>query len=183
MTPTEYAYPENPNITLWDCPGIGTATFPDVKSYCKKIKIEKHDAFIIMTSDRFSDMVGDLAKVLESIKKPFLFARTKIDQAYHSGKVTMRAAFNEVKMLDDIKEYCSKNLEFKQVPFDDKDIFLISSLYPYKWDFARLTEAINNRLHYLKRKCFLFSMLTLSESILESKVDLLKGIKCILQFS
>lgn len=183
MTPTKYDYLDNANITLWDCPGIGTANFRDVKSYCQKIKIEKYDAFIIMTSDRFSDKAGDLAKVLKSINKPFLFARTRIDQAYISQSVTMRGAFNEVEMLNDIKVYCSTNLKFKEVPLDDKDIFLISSLFPYKWDFARLTEAIKNRLHYLKRECFLFSMLTLSESILKAKVDLLKGINCMYRLS
>ena len=175
MTPQEFHYPDNPNITLWDCPGVGTAAFPDIESYCDQIHIEKYDAFIIMTATRFSEQAGVLARKLQSFKVPFFFVRTKIDQDYHSENVTKRSTFNEVTMLDEIKEGCSRNLKLKEVEIDDNDIFLISNLYARRWDFARLTEAINNRMHSRKRECFLLSMLSLSENILKKKVEFLKG--------
>ena len=175
MTPNRYHYKNNPNITLWDCPGVGTVAFPDIETYCNKISIEKYDAFVIMTATRFSKEAGILASKVQSMQKPFFFVRTKIDQDYVSENWTKGLAFNEVRMLDEIKEECSTNLNIKEVEIDDKDIFLISSLLVCRWDFARLTEAITNRLHSRKRECFLLSMLSLSENILESKIRLLKG--------
>ena len=176
MSPEPFDYPNNPNIKLWDCPGIGTAYFPDIKTYCSKIDIGKYDAFILMTATRFSKQAGDLAQKLQSMKKPFFFARTKIDQSYISEKITKTSTFNEVTMLEDIKEDCSRNLKFREVELDDNDVFLISSLHVYRWDFARLNLAINSRLHSRKRECFLLSMLSLSEDILAKKVEFLKGI-------
>lgn len=176
--PTPYKYskdPKKPNITLWDCPGIGSATFPNVDHYCRSIKYEKYDVFIILTASMFSENIGNLAQKLRSIKKPFLLARTKIDEARTSEKRDKGKEFNEAELLERCKEYCLTELKKKNVSFDNGDVFLISSHFSYCWDFPRLTEAIDNRLSSLKRDAFLFSMLALSEDIVKAKVERLTG--------
>ena len=127
----------------------------------------------------FSDNIGNLASKLESVKKPFLLVRTKIDLACDDEKRRKSANFNEAELLEECKNFCLRELKEKNVSLDNDDIFLISSYHPYKWDLARLTEAISNRLPPLKRESFLLSMLTLSEDIVEAKVKLFKGTKFI----
>ena len=178
-TPEAYFFKNNKSIALWDCPGIGSASFPGVDKYCKSIKYEMYDAFIIMTAYMFSDNIGNLASKLKSIKKPFFLVRTKIDLACADEKRKNKLNFNEAKLLETCKESCLKELKRKNVSFDNDDIFLISSHHRYQWDLPRLTEAIKNRLPPLKRESFLFSMLTLSENIVNDKVESLKGKKII----
>ncbi|XP_028404199.1 interferon-inducible GTPase 1-like [Dendronephthya gigantea] len=175
MGMTDYHYPDNPNITLVDCPGLGTENFPNVKTYGKKIKIDTYDAFIIITAVRFTIHAGRLARKVKSMNKPFFLVRTKIDQDHQNERRTKQAEFNEVEMLEKIKADCLSKLSEKEAKVEDNDVFLISNFYRYHWDFARLTKAINRGLPFRKSECFLLSMNVLSKDILERKVTALKG--------
>ena len=174
MYTKDYHYSDNPNITLVDCPGVGTENFPDVDTYGEKIKIDTFDAFIIITATRFTINAGRLAKKIRSMNKPFFFVRSKIDQDRQNEKRT-RSEFNEVEMLEKIKAECSNNLYSKGAALEDNDIFLISNFFRYQWDFPRLTTAINRGLPFRKSECFLLSMIVLSEDILKRKVKVLRG--------
>ena len=107
-SPREYSFPNNPNIKLWDTPGIGTQRYPDVEAYCKKQHIEIYDAFIIMTCTRFTNDDDVLARKLNSIGKPFLFVRGKIDIDINSEK-------NKKDVLDKIRKKCSDSQGDKMI--------------------------------------------------------------------
>ena len=172
MNPTEYVFPPpHSNIKLWDIPGIGTPTFPDLKTYCKKLNIEIYDTFIIMASERFTNDNLLLAKKLVAINKPFFFVRAKIDENYRSEQ--KKKAFDEEKMLEKIRADCYNGL--KEQIRHANDIFLISNNHPKKWDYPRLTNAISDKLSHRKKEAFCLSIYVLSKDILKRKVDTLKG--------
>ncbi|XP_028404344.1 T-cell-specific guanine nucleotide triphosphate-binding protein 1-like [Dendronephthya gigantea] len=170
--PTPYSYPHNPNITVWDCPGIGAPNIPDVDTFCTKFKIEKFDAFIIMSSTRFTESNAALARKLAEDNKPFFFTRTKIDI---DCKNERRKQIKDEETFDKIKAHCLQSLQSAGAPLENNDVFVISSHYPLKWDFGRLTEALKSRLSSRIRAAFLFSMLLFSEDIIKNKVNKLKG--------
>ena len=58
----EYEFPKNKFIKLYDLPGAGTKEFP-IKGYPQKIKMDKYDAFILLTKDRFYENDKIISKV------------------------------------------------------------------------------------------------------------------------
>ncbi|XP_028404346.1 interferon-inducible GTPase 5-like [Dendronephthya gigantea] len=168
---TPYSYPHNPNITLVDCPGIGSPDIPDVDTFCTSVKIKDFDAFIITTADRFGNIDKDLAKKFQENAKPFFFIRTKIDIDCENEK---KKGNTENETLEKIKADCFVSLKSAGAPLEDNDIFLISNHDPLKWDFSRLTEALSDQLPTRIRTAFLFTMFTFSEKTLRKKVEVLK---------
>ncbi|XP_028404298.1 interferon-inducible GTPase 1-like [Dendronephthya gigantea] len=171
--PAQYTDPNNPNIIYWDCPGIGSRVLPNVDTYCEKVGIEKFDVFIIVNTERFEPIIGSLAKKLKSTKKPFLFARAKIDNDLENAR--RKSAFDEVKELETIKRYCADKLNAAEAKTDDKDIFLIDNHKPEKWDFTRLKTAIEDGFPSIVRKSFLLFILTYFEEGLKRKIKEFKG--------
>ncbi|XP_028404406.1 interferon-inducible GTPase 5-like isoform X3 [Dendronephthya gigantea] len=172
---TRYSNPRNPNITLRDFPGIGGEVYSDVNAFCEKVDIKKYDAFIIMTSERFSNDSGALASELVSKNKPFFFVRTKYDLDCENEKKKYKEKWDELKTRKKIKYNCYENLKLANAPLDYDDIFVISNHHPYKWEFPRLVNAINDRLPASVRTSFLLSTVVFSEKILKRKVETLKG--------
>jgi GTP-binding protein EngB required for normal cell division len=75
---TSYEFPGNPLILLFDLPGAGTANFP-IDTYAAKMDFDNFHAFVILTKDRFQEVDLKIADELRARKKPFFFARTKMD--------------------------------------------------------------------------------------------------------
>ncbi|XP_044175022.1 interferon-inducible GTPase 1-like [Acropora millepora] len=173
--PTPYAHPTNSNITFWDLPGIGTPNYPDLTTYVEKVKLEKYDAFLILTATRFTENDLLLAKKIRSMQKRFFLIRTKIDDNVRSEK--RKRSYDEEAMLREIRRNCSENLG--NLLSDEKDVFLISNHEPDKWDFARLTQAILDALPKYQRQSLTLSLgeaiTRSSKEIFQRKVDILKG--------
>ena len=170
--PTIYPHPTNEKIKFWDLPGIGTPNYPDLETYCEKVELEKYDTFLILTMKRFTENDRLLAKKVEALGKSFFFIRTHIDVDY--GSQRRKKSFNEEAMLKTIREDCFGNLN----GLTSGDVFLISNLYPAKWDFARLTQAILDVLPFRQRECLTLSLgvlTSLSSDMLKRKAELLRG--------
>ena len=58
----DYEFPDNKFIKLYDLPGAGTQDFP-IKGYPKKIEMDKYNAFILLTKDRFYENDKIIAEV------------------------------------------------------------------------------------------------------------------------
>ena len=87
-----------------------------------------------------------------------------------------KKAFNEEKMLKTIREDSLENLT--STAARSEDVFLVSNLYPNKWDFARLTQAIVDALPFRQRECLTLSLgvlTSLSTDMLKHKAELLRG--------
>ena len=138
MEPTAYDHPTYPNIKLWELPGMFTRSYPNVKTFCKKVKLEKYHTFFIFTAGRFTKNVMGLAKKIRDINKNFFFVRTKIDIDVSHEK--RKRSFNEEAMLANIRYDCVQSLG--DLLSNEPDIFLICNHASDKWDFVRLTRAI-----------------------------------------
>ena len=167
-----YVYPQNPKITFWDLPGIGTEEFSDLEKYRKKVDLDRYHLFLILTATRFTLNDFKLAKKIKSIGKSFFFVRTKIDVDVKSEK--RKRSFDEEAVLQKLRADCSNNLG--DLLSDQQDIFLISNHSPDKWDFEeRLTPAILEALPRYQRESLTLTIKGLSTNIVKKKVDILKG--------
>ena len=169
--PTSFEHPTNPNIKFWDLPGIGTPNFPDLKAYCTKVPLERYDAFLIFTKDRFTENDKKLAQKIRSMNKRFFFIRTKIDGNVRDEKKSKKLSFNEDAMLTEIRSDCLVNLDGL---LRKEDIFLISNHHVHKWDFERLSQAILDALPMYKRESLTFGIRRLSTAMVQRKVKILK---------
>lgn len=174
--PTPYDHPNNPNIKLWDLPGMGTPNFP-ADTYIDQVGIDGYDAFLIFTDNRFRENDLKLAEKISSIGKRFFFIRTKIDENVRAEKRSNPpGSFNEDVMLEKIRADCSENLVHLQS--NSEGIFLISNHCTAKWEFDRLRKAIVNGLPKYKQDSLILSLgvlTSLSTEMLKKKVEVLKG--------
>ena len=171
--PTAFPHPTNPNIRFWDLPGIGTPNYPDLDTFCKLVRIEMYDTFLILSSARFTENDKLLAEKVKSMGKSFFFIRSKIDNDRRSEKRKLRDNFKEKKMLRTISNDCMKSI--KDFGVEEEDIFLISSHYPTKWHFDRLQKAILDQLPSRQKESLIFTLQTKSKDVLRDKIELLKS--------
>ena len=136
-----YSHPSNPNIILWELPGLNTPKYPDVKIYCQKFKLNWYNAFLLFTSGRFTGSDLEIAKRLHSMKKPFLIVRTKIDVDFLNEMLKKKIDENELlkTITDDILE------NTVDLGCTGENIFLISNFHRDRWDFCQLNDAILSR--------------------------------------
>jgi hypothetical protein len=131
------------------------------------VELEKYDAFLILTMKRFTENDRLLVEKVKSLSKSFFFIRTHIDADYLSQK--RKKAFDEQAMLRTIREDCLEKLKGTETGHDA--VFLISNLYPAKWDFARLTQAILDVLPYRPKECLTLSLLKRKRELLRGKCE------------
>uniref|UniRef100_A0A3B4BG90 IRG-type G domain-containing protein n=1 Tax=Periophthalmus magnuspinnatus TaxID=409849 RepID=A0A3B4BG90_9GOBI len=142
MEPTKYTYPNNPNIEIWDLPGIGTTKFRAEK-YVKKMQFESYDFFIIVSDTRFRENDAKLALEIQKIKKNFYFIRSKIDDGLRAAERTQRN-FNKDQTLQTIKDDCIKNL--KKLKVECPKVFLVSSFDLHLYDFKAFYDTLKEEL-------------------------------------
>ncbi|XP_074618656.1 interferon-gamma-inducible GTPase 10-like [Acropora palmata] len=109
-----------------------------METYTKKVELEKYDAFLIFTATRFTENSLQLAVKIKSMKRKFIFIRSKIDNSARAE--SRKRSFDEQGMLTKIRRKCLERLG--DLLSCEEDVFLISSHHPNKWDFYRLREAI-----------------------------------------
>ena len=167
-----YDHPTNPKIKFWDLPGKGTPNYPDMATYCKKVELERFDAFLILTAIRFTENDLELAQKIKSINKNFFLIRTKIDENVRAG--SRKRSFDEKAMLQKIRSDSAENLG--DLLSDERDIFLISNHDRDKWDFARLLQAILDALPTYQRESMVLSLgNSVTTGIFQKKVEVLRG--------
>ena len=86
-------------------PGAGTEKFK-VADYAKNMKFKTYDAFVILSSVRFTEIDQNIAKEVQKLGKPFFFARTKMDNAICDDQKKKKKNFNPSSTADQICEDC-----------------------------------------------------------------------------
>lgn len=135
-----YVHPRYSRIAFWILPEIGSPKYSDGEIYCKELQLKKcFDVFLFFSSFRLPPLQTILFQEITRWQKNKIFVvRTKIDNDVRSAQRMKR--FDESALLERICFNLLERLEgFLSNP---KDIFLISSHYPEKWDFRRLEKAI-----------------------------------------
>ena len=123
MEKKSYPFPDNKLITLWDLPGSGTSNFKAAE-YAEKMEFLTYDAFVILSSERFTDIDKMIADEVQRIRKPFFFARAKMDHVMKDQKRMLKDKFDALSTSDHIREDCRKQLGHGET----RKIFLIANV-------------------------------------------------------
>ncbi|KAJ3595242.1 hypothetical protein NHX12_004546 [Muraenolepis orangiensis] len=166
-----YPHPKNPNVTVWDLPGIGTTKFP-ADQYLKHIGFEKFDFFIIVSSDRFRENDAMLAQEIKKMDKTFYFVRAKIDSNLLSAEKSQKK-YNEEKTLQKIKDNCIQGLEEQGVMAPH--VFLVSNFDLQLYDFPTLQETMERDLPSHKRDTLILALPNICSSNIKKKKEVLRS--------
>ena len=150
----------------------GTPSYPDLKTYCEKVNLEKFDTFLILSASRFTENDLQLAKKVESIKKSFFSVRTKIDHDIDDQQFDYPDKTVD-SILTEIKKDCQKNLSSSAAT--NKNTFLISNHHTDNWDFPGLRKAIQDTLPRHQRESLILSLTSASMDVIKQKVEVLRG--------
>ena len=136
--------------------------------------MEKFGTLFILTASRFTETELQLAKKLTSMKKSFLFVRTKIDNDIKNEMHDKHKS--EELTLTEIREECGENLS--DLTESKKNVFLISNRYKDKWDFPCLRQTILDVLPPHQRESLTFSLTSDSKDVIKRKVEVIRGKYC-----
>ena len=155
--PKPYQSSKYPNVKFWDLPGIGCLKLPDIDIYCKEVKLDEYDAFLILSSIRFTNYDLQLATKVRSMDKKFFLVRTKIDESVRNSK-KRKKTFDQNAMFEETRRVCCKDLG--ELLSKEEDIFLISNHEPDDpdLDFQRLLTAIKDEMPRYKKESFILSL-------------------------
>uniref|UniRef100_A0A3P9DST5 IRG-type G domain-containing protein n=1 Tax=Maylandia zebra TaxID=106582 RepID=A0A3P9DST5_9CICH len=170
---TPYPHPDNPNVTLWDLPGIGTKDFP-ARKYLKLVGFDKYDFFLIISDTRFRENDVKLAQKIQKMKKNFYFVRSKIDNDIRAEESVSDSS--KEKTLTKIRDDCVQRL--KDLGIESPRVFLMSSFQLHKYDFSLLQETLETELPkdkrdtllyfaFLERCCLFFTAFLINNSLTE----------------
>ncbi|KAJ0070699.1 hypothetical protein NL108_017882 [Boleophthalmus pectinirostris] len=165
MEPKQYSYPNNPKITMWDLPGIGTSKFP-ADQYLKKMGFEKFDFFIIVSDTCFRENDVKLAKEIQKMKKKFYFIRSKIDNNISAAE---RRKKNKDQTLQEIRDKCIQNLKKQNIK--SPEVFLVSAHERHSYDFPLLHETLQKNLPELQRDALLLALPNISLDVINKKKE------------
>ena len=179
MKPKCYDHPSNPNIKLWDLPGITNPIYNgDLEMYCKNVPLDKYHTFLIFSKDRFTADDLKLAEMIRSTGKKFFFIRAKIDQDVENTRRSRLHLFDKDATLDEIRKNLSQSLIERGLLEDERKIFLVSNHFPAEYQFDELTQAILAILPQRQRESLILTIdnaLLLSKNTLKGKVEVLKS--------
>uniref|UniRef100_A0A669DKT7 IRG-type G domain-containing protein n=3 Tax=Oreochromis TaxID=8139 RepID=A0A669DKT7_ORENI len=166
---TPYPHPDNPNVTLWDLPGIGTKDFP-ARKYLKLVGFDKYDFFLIISDTRFRENDVKLAQKIKKMKENFYFVRSKIDNDIQAEESVSDSS--KEKTLTKIRDDCIQRL--KDLGIESPRVFLMSSFQLHKFDFSLLQETLERELPKDKRDTLLYVMPNVNPDVISKKKKALK---------
>ncbi|XP_024072942.2 interferon-inducible GTPase 5-like [Terrapene carolina triunguis] len=161
---TSYPHPIDPNVILWDLPGIGSPKYP-AERYVKDMNLDKYDFFIIIAAGRFTEFDTKLAKEIKRMGKKFYFVRSKVDADLHNEQ--QKSNFSEERTLQAIRNNSMRYLQ--EAGIISPKVFLVSRWDFHKYDSPLLQETFANDLDTHKRHVLICVLPSTSEKILEEK--------------
>ena len=165
-----YEHPNNPNIVLFDLPGVGTENFPR-DNYLKEVDAEVYDVFIIMTATRFTEVDAWLGGELQKRKKAVVFVRTKIGIDVDNNKHD-NPDMDEESVLSAVKE---STIEECRKLEQRVEVFLIDNHCAEKYEFEDLENHIVKKLTDLKGEALVFSISNITKETLRQKIKELES--------
>ena len=171
-----YVHPRNPNVLLWDCPGIDGSDFKR-DDYFDKIhaKDNDYDFYLIVTADIFSDSALYLAKqVKEVYQKRFYLVRTKIDTSVGEIIEDECPDMSEEDCVKKIRDRIRSKMLVSHFSSDKYKIYMVSNKRPNKYDYEELQHDICvESTSRLFREAYLFTVTTKGLKINQVKYDML----------
>ena len=106
---SEYDFPGENNIKIFDLPGAGTEEFP-MSIYEKTVNFERYDVFILLIHSTTFENDQLIFEKIKRSGKPYFVARTKTDEHLNSY---VRAHYNKLsidQLKDQWKDQCDNVL-------------------------------------------------------------------------
>ncbi|KAH3726377.1 hypothetical protein DPMN_052239 [Dreissena polymorpha] len=174
--PTPYPHPNNKNIELWDLPGVGTENFKK-KEYLTKVNFKEYDFIILVSSNHFTSKDSWLAEQIQDKFKNhnLFFIRTKVDNDLENmdkGNRQPMTARDKQKELLKIRKDCEVNLMKGNIV--NPRIFFVNNHSTDAYEFDKFANALVHKMNGLKRDAIVLSLTSLTEEIVEAKVETLK---------
>ncbi|XP_006759168.1 PREDICTED: interferon-inducible GTPase 5 [Myotis davidii] len=104
--------------------------------------------------------------------KKFYFVRTKVDEDLAATRSQRPSGFSESMVLQEIRDHCTERLRAAGV--SDPRIFLVSNLWPVRYDFPLLLSTWEHDLPAHRRHAGLLSLPDISLEALQRKKDMLQ---------
>ena len=145
-----------------------TTTFQP-QMYLKKMKFCEYDVFIIISFTRFKISDMHLAAAIKKMKKNFYFVRTKVDNDLYNIKMSKPSTFNKDEVLQGIRNDCVTQLQ--NANMSDTQVFLISSLDLFSYDFQSLETTLLKKLPAYKCHIFMQYLPNVTEAAIDQKRD------------
>ena len=170
-----FPHPSNPNIILWDVPGID-AVHHERDVYFDSIGYKDHpyDFFLIVTKDIFTSDAKFLAELVQKENKKFYLVRTHIDCSIE----------DELKHDKDMTEekvtlIVRQNLvaELGKMGFDTEQIkiYLVNCEKPYQHDFPSLQQDIcDDSVSERKKEALLLTIRACGKQMIDLKYNMFK---------
>ncbi|ELK33745.1 Interferon-inducible GTPase 5 [Myotis davidii] len=109
--------------------------------------------------------------------KKFYFVRTKVDEDLAATRSQRPSGFSESMVLQEIRDHCTERLRAAGV--SDPRIFLVSNLWPVRYDFPLLLSTWEHDLPAHRRHAGLLSLPDISLEALQRKKDMLQEQGCL----
>eukprot|EP00090_Calanus_glacialis_P018086 TRINITY_DN28041_c0_g1_i1.p1 TRINITY_DN28041_c0_g1~~TRINITY_DN28041_c0_g1_i1.p1 ORF type:complete len:428 (-),score=101.39 TRINITY_DN28041_c0_g1_i1:24-1307(-) len=155
-----YDFPDNAKLKMWDLPGAGTENFK-ASVYAEEMKFSAYDGFVLLSSERFTEIDNMIADEISKINKPFFFARTKMDNAMRDQKREDKDKFNSEETKEQIRKECQKHIGEKQKIFlisNLPDIDLSTEFPDIQFDNNLLKIALAEKLPEIQKTALVFSL-------------------------
>lgn len=166
-----YPYPKQKNIVFWDLPGTGTSEFRK-ETYLEQINVDRYDFFLIVSSERFSEIDSWLAEELRQRKKRYYFIRTKADVDMANIKRRLKENFLEQNEFNKLKREVKGKLE-KDFGGDLVHFFMISNYDVEMYDFPMLRQQLLDDAPNEKKMAMINGIPSMLERAVEEKATTL----------
>ncbi|XP_060552230.1 interferon-inducible GTPase 1-like [Ruditapes philippinarum] len=141
----KYTYPDNPNVAIWDLPGVGTQKFSR-DTYLKDMNFARFNVVLIVSSGRVLENDIWLGKELRAFRTNIIFVRTKIDIDLRNANRDHPDTFTETDCLAEIRNYLSDRIRKGGIPASVSGVYLVSSPERTKYDFVDLDKNLRAML-------------------------------------
>ncbi|XP_052777489.1 T-cell-specific guanine nucleotide triphosphate-binding protein 2-like isoform X2 [Mya arenaria] len=177
MKPTAYDHPDNPNLQVWDLPGIGTLNFTR-ENYLQEVDLNRFDFVLLLSSSRFKENDIWLAKEIFKLKPNFnlFFVRTKIDDDLRSsqkGRRKLQTAEDMHALQQEVRDNARLNLLKGEI--SNADIYLVDNHDTAAFDFGTIFSKLIQKVSRIKREAMIMSLTGVTNEVVQRELAILKS--------
>lgn len=162
-----FKYPGWRNIKFAEIPAVKTHRRVEREKYLEAMNITGYDLIVIVTENHIREWAMWMARELEKQEIPFIFVRTKIDKTSSEDKRKFPRTFSERRVVKQVRDRCEESITGAKLP--QSKTFVISTVYPDKWDFRALVQALGEDLSRTKKRSLNLSLPPLTPHLISEK--------------
>lgn len=153
---TDAVVVENRDVTFIDLPGYGTDGFPE-EAFLERFRPFQYDLFLCVFSDKLRAADTRLFCMLEALKKPCIFVRSKIDLIYEEGRT-----------LEECEAVIRRDVE-TQLGTRDIDLVFVSARKDRPVGIDVLNDVIMSKMNEARREKYILTAEARTKEQLEAK--------------